>query len=1100
MATISDRSGGSASQPSVAALGDLHALIHDLDAIVWEADARTWRFTFVSQQAVKILGYPLERWLTDGQFWVNLIHPQDREQAVRHCMDCTARCEQHALEYRAIAADGRIVWLHDAVHVVPDSAGQPAKLRGVMVDITARKWSEFAMEAHQRTLELIARGENLEPMLFSLAQIIEQQSVDGAIASIMLLDGDRLRHGAAPSLPTSYCGAIEGLQIGPQAGSCGTAVYRREQVIAPDIAVSPLWDNYRELALAHGLRACWSTPITSASGELLGSFAIYYRVARQPSLTDLEMVKMMTRAAAIAIERHKARQALREADLQVVSILNRITDGFVAFDRQWRMTYLNDRAAELILRRGLTVEQVLGKVVWEVFPDLNGSELHREYEVAMRQQKPAVLDFYYPTLDIWLEHRAYPSEDGLTVYFQDVTERRQHQQVLRESEERYRVTFEQAAVGVAHVSLQGKWLRVNQRLCDIVGYTREELLGMNFVDITHPEDLGTDVELRQRAGSGNLDCFTREKRYIRKDGSVVWTTLSVSLVRTAKGQPSHFISVTQDISRRKDAEHQLEDRARQQRQLYQLTDAMNRAGGLEAIFEAALDVIVNGLAAPRASILLADQDRVVRFKAWRGLSSEYRAAVEGHFPWSLDDRNPQTICIEDIRQVELEPTLRQTIESEGIGSLAFIPLVYQERLLGKFMVYYSGPHAFTRHELELAQTIGAQLAFAIERRRTDEALREAKEQAEAANRAKDRFLAVLSHELRTPLTPVVMTVTAMEQSKDLPEHLREELSMVRRNIDLEAKLIDDLLDLSRVASGKLRLHMEPLRIHEVLQHVVGSCASEAQRRQLTVECTYSAAEDCVHGDSARLQQVFWNLLKNAIKFTPQGGRVAIRTASGDGRLRVEIADTGVGISPDVLPRLFNAFEQGNGRVTRQFGGLGLGLAIAKMVVDLHGGSIRASSAGEGEGSTFVVELLLIAAGETAARHRADTSARRSSSARCRVLLVEDHPDSARTLAKLLSHSGYAVQTAGTVAAALQIAAREAFDLVVSDIGLPDATGYELMAQLRHRHNLRGIALSGYGMEEDIRRSREAGFSEHVVKPINLPQLESAIQRVLAHET
>jgi len=376
--------------------------------------------------------------------------------------------------------------------------------------------------------------------------------------------------------------------------------------------------------------------------------------------------------------------------------------------------------------------------------------------------------------------------------------------------------------------------------------------------------------------------------------------------------------------------------------------------------------------------------------------------------------------------------------------------------------------------------------------------RAARTDAEAANRAKDKFLAVLSHELRTPLSPVVMTIPAMELDPDMPFKFREDLAMVRRNIDLEVKLIDDLLDLSRVTSGKLRLRMEPVRVHELLRHVVQSSAGESAAKRLRVRHELAADNDLLSGDPARLQQVFWNLLRNAVKFTPEGGSIVVRTASADGgaRLRVEVADSGVGIRPDVLPRIFEAFEQGELRMTRQFGGMGLGLAIARAVVEMHGGTIRAASDGPGSGATFTVELNLShhPAGPAPVPAAAPPANGRRS--RSRVLLVEDHPDTSRAMARLLSAKGYEVRAAHSVASALQLAAAEPFDIVVSDIGLPDATGYELMSQIRDLYGTRGIALSGYGMEDDVRRSREAGFVDHVTKPINIPQLEALIERVL----
>jgi two-component system CheB/CheR fusion protein len=382
------------------------------------------------------------------------------------------------------------------------------------------------------------------------------------------------------------------------------------------------------------------------------------------------------------------------------------------------------------------------------------------------------------------------------------------------------------------------------------------------------------------------------------------------------------------------------------------------------------------------------------------------------------------------------------------------------------------------------------------RAQAEQELRAANVAAEAASRAKDRFLAVLSHELRTPLSPVVMTVAAMSEDPSLPPALKQDLAMVRRNIELETKLIDDLLDLSRVITGKLRLHVQPARVHEVLGFAMESCASDLSSKKLLPEMQLKATNDRVDADPARLQQVFWNLLKNAAKFTGESGRIVIRSSNpSESVVEVAIEDDGVGIAPEILPKIFDAFEQGDARTAQQFGGLGLGLAISKAVVDIHGGTIRAHSAGKEHGATFTVELPL--SSRAANDHTPDRSSGngRAHAARPRLLLVEDHPDTAQILSKLLSRSGYPVKTAHTVAAALDLAAAEPFDLVVSDIGLPDATGYELMIQLRDRYHMRGIALSGYGMEEDMRRSQEAGFADHVVKPVNFADLEAVIQRL-----
>jgi PAS domain S-box-containing protein len=374
--------------------------------------------------------------------------------------------------------------------------------------------------------------------------------------------------------------------------------------------------------------------------------------------------------------------------------------------------------------------------------------------------------------------------------------------------------------------------------------------------------------------------------------------------------------------------------------------------------------------------------------------------------------------------------------------------------------------------------------------------------AEAAVRAKDHFLAALSHELRTPLSPVVLTVAAMERDPDLPLKFKKHVAMIRRNIDLETRLIDDLLDLNRVTSGKMHLQMQPTHMHSVLAQAAQTCASDTSAKNLNVQLALQADNDLVIADPARLQQTFWNLLRNAAKFTPEGGSIFIRTENPPGKVRLEVRDTGVGIEPEFLPRVFDAFEQGDVKTTRQFGGLGLGLAISKAIIDIHGGSIRAQSGGAGTGATFTIELpaALAAEQEVVAtpppEHDRDGAGQR----RLRVMLVEDHPDTREVLATLLDTSNYAVKTAGSVESALQLAAAERFDVVISDLGLPDGTGYELMRQLRDRYGIKGIALSGYGMDQDLRRSREAGFLDHVIKPVDVSHLEAVIRRIVSGQT
>lgn len=392
--------------------------------------------------------------------------------------------------------------------------------------------------------------------------------------------------------------------------------------------------------------------------------------------------------------------------------------------------------------------------------------------------------------------------------------------------------------------------------------------------------------------------------------------------------------------------------------------------------------------------------------------------------------------------------------------------------------------------------IGAVCCFQdiTERRRFEDELTRAKEAAEAANRAKDHFLAQLSHELRTPLAPVLMTASALETDPSVPPRLRQDLGLIRRNVELEARLIDDLLDLTRVARGKLELHCEAVDAHALVRDAAQSCCgSDINLKRLKLTLDLRARRHYVWADSARLAQVLWNLIRNAVKFTPRGGNIQVRTCNGpDDRLIISVADDGIGIEPQALDRIFDAFEQGSRNITRHFGGLGLGLAISKALIDMHGGVIRAHSEGLNRGATFTVEMATIPAPA-----RSNSVPRTSDSPRrgLRILLVEDHEMTARVMSRLLQGLDYDVRTACSVQTALQAARNEKFDLLISDLGLPDGSGLDLMRQLRQMYQLKGIAVSGYGMEEDIRRSRDVGFSAHLTKPISLEKLQAAISHI-----
>lgn len=373
-------------------------------------------------------------------------------------------------------------------------------------------------------------------------------------------------------------------------------------------------------------------------------------------------------------------------------------------------------------------------------------------------------------------------------------------------------------------------------------------------------------------------------------------------------------------------------------------------------------------------------------------------------------------------------------------------------------------------------------------------------EAVAASRAKDEFLATLSHELRTPLNPVLLLATDAADNRDLPEEVRADFKSIADNVTLEARLIDDLLDITRITHDKLAFELKPLPIHPLLVGVIESIQPELAQKKLVLSTVLEASPGVVSADQLRLRQVFGNLLRNAIKFTNEGGRIEVSTALCPGKpetMRVEITDTGIGLTPEEIGKIFTPFAQGDHGIKGQspYGGLGLGLAISRKIAEMHSGTLSAHSPGRNQGATFTVELPLISQeAQTKVAKNTDREATNPATRRqnYRVLLVEDHDSSRHALARLLANRKMDVTQASSASEALAQAKDSVFDLVISDIGLPDADGYALMKALTADHDIPGIALSGYGTERDITRSKEAGFMTHLTKPVQANALDAAL--------
>ncbi len=745
-------------------------------------------------------------------------------------------------------------------------------------------------------------------------------------------------------------------------------------------------------------------------------------------------------------------------------ILAQISDSVVAVDGEERVTYLNAAAEK---QYGVRTTDALGQplhVLWTSrwFRDDDESSsigLLRETG-SWRGESIHITrggaEIYVESSVIQLRD-ANGAANGFLATIRDITDRKLSEEKLAMSARQLRLITDIAPVLIAQCDRDHRYKFVNEPYAARLGLRRQQVLGKRIPEVVGEAAYASIYPYLERVLTGEALEF--EISLPSGKLGAHFMRCAYAPEHDASGKIVGLVAAIMDITRQKHAEETL----RQNAGLF-ATLIDHAPVGVYVIDAQFRLQQVNPLALPAFAnvrpLVGRDFSEVMQI-LW---GSELASQILGIF--------------------------RHTLET---GERYISPQFFQQRIdLGEERAYDWEAQRVTLPDGQ--DGVVCYFTDVTERHRFEVALQQAKDAAETANQSKDRFLAVLSHELRTPLTPVLMTLAALEHDPQLRADLREDLTMMKRNIELETKLIDDLLDLSRITTGKLELALEAVDLNQAVQQVCGICRSQLMERGIHLEVDLDDSVP-VAVDPARFQQVLWNVLKNAIKFTPEKGaiRVTTKRLAGD-RCEVRVRDSGIGIPAEVLPRIFDAFEQGDASVTRQFGGLGLGLAICKALVELHRGTIRAESTGPSHGSTFVIELPV---GAFAAIEKSSdaTPAQNGKSAQLTLLLVEDHPDTARTLSRLLRRAGFAVITASDVASACAAAEREPFDLLISDLGLPDGSGYEIMRRVRETRSVPGIAMSGYGMEADVRRSHEAGFTEHLVKPVDVPELVAAIRRV-----
>ncbi len=831
----------------------------------------------------------------------------------------------------------------------------------------------------------------------------------------------------------------------------------------------------------------------------------------------------------------RAQTALLVKSGQNEAILSSITDAFATLDHEWRFTYINARAASIFEQLKKKPSALLGASHWDAFPDLLGTVVEEKYRAAVREQRPERFELFYQPYEGWFEVNVYPSAEGLSIFFRDVTESKNSERALGESAARLHFTLESAGVGDWDMNLLTHEARRSLRHNQAFGYSQpvDQWSFEIFLQHVHPDDREW---VRRRFGEAvaNQSDWHFECRVIWPDQSEHWIEAHGSVYRVQNERPERMLGIVIDITERKQTELALKDESR-------VLELLNETGArlasnldLQSLLQAVTDAGTQLSGAQFGAFFYNTTDERGDAFLLYTLSGAPREAFEKFGQprataiFAPTFRGEGVIRCDDVRK---DPRYGKMSPHHGmpaghlpVRSYLAVPVVSRSgEVIGGLFFGHPEPGVFGERDERLIVAVAGQASIAIdnarlyetaqkaahERTRLLESERSARAEAERMSAMKDEFLATLSHELRTPLNAILGWSQLLRRGVKEEADLRRGLETIERNARVQTQLIEDLLDMSRITSGKLRLDIQQVDPVTVIDAALETVRHAADAKSVRIEKLLDPAGGPVSGDPARLQQVLWNLLSNAIKFTPKGGKVQILLQRVESHTEISIADTGIGISPEFLPHVFERFRQADASTTRLHGGLGLGLAIVKHLMELHGGDVRVHSPGEGLGTTFTLHLPLAVMKRTAVpqeRRRSRSPQKPADDGRLvdlsglKVLIVDDEADARALLQHVLSECEALVLTASSAPEALRLIETERPHVLVSDIGMPGTDGYALLAQVRELGEVRGgglpaIALTAFARSEDRTRALRAGFLVHVAKPVEPSELVATVASV-----
>jgi len=939
----------------------------------------------INERSAEILGYTLEEL---EQFniitWEQFNHPEDLQKA-------KAAMQQHfdrqtpvyECELRKRHKSGVWVWVLSRGKVVEwDVDGQPLRMTGTNLDISDRKQAELRVKMQNSILERIAKGEPLPDILDALVRATEEQ-IEGGICSILLFDRDgKLHQGAAPNLPDAFNQAIEGAFMGKSAGSCGAAAFRKELVIVADIATDPLWQDYKELALAHGLRSCWSFPAIASDGSVLATFAVYHRDIHSPQPQELEVIALAANIVKIAIEREQATHTLEQLNRELEDRVERRTKALQKSEARLR------EAQQIAHLGSWELDVITKKVTWS-------EEI-----------------FHIFALD---PHSSTPTYEQFMQYFAS------HEQ------ERFKLLHEKA------------------------------------------------IHDRQS--------FTMDAEIVCADGSIGYIFVKTEPIWNAAGEVTRLFGIAMDISDR-----------------YAMQEALQRSEELA-----------------RAT-LMALPDLVFRVNR-QGQYVDFMVSPQGKNLFDPKQLIGKTVY-------EAFPITTSAIFAERKYAALQQALATQKVQIYEQQIQINNQLRY--EEVRVAPCGHDEVVFFIrdisDRKQAEAQLQHTNQELARATRLKDEFLANMSHELRTPLNAILGMTEGLQEEVfgKVSDRQLKALQTIESSGTHLLELINDILDVSKIAAGQIELDCAPTSINQLCQTSLAFVKQQALQKRIQINTKIQINLPDLLVDERRIRQVLINLLNNAVKFTLEGGRITLEVSglhviaslpeptneSVKEYLKIAVIDTGIGIAPENIQKLFKPFVQIDSALNRQYTGTGLGLSLVKQMVELHCGEVGVTSE-LGVGSCFHIELPCvpkvalsseaIASNQTNATVQLE-SPKPNNSQSPLILIAEDNEANVMTVSSYLSARGYRILLAKNGEEAISIALSAKPELILMDVQMPVMDGLEAMKQIRQIPSLVNIpiiALTALAMTDDREICIAAGANEYLAKPVKLSQLTNTIHQLLA---